>query len=190
MKELNVHKFIEENHGKDFREFSDSDTYALRDLKTAAKSGLLWKYMVSLGIPDKTKTKQNLYYYYNGRTKVLPNTSVFYCREKLRPAKWYYKIDEKLPPVINFTPKHTVKELPYLDSLGHLKLFEIIKQTTIPIFAEQYDFSVYVLKNVLYKRKHQTTGKMCFKILPQEDFIIKLRDVINPDLWYIFPDEV
>lgn len=190
MEELNVQDFIAENRGKDFWEFSDNDTYAIRDLKTAAKNGLLWKYMVSLGIPDEQSSKQNFYYYYNGRTKVLPNTSVFYCREKLRPSKWYYKVGEELPPPLDFTPKHSVKDLPYLDSLGHQKLYELIKQTTLPLFAEQYGFSVYSVKNVIYKRQHQITGKMCFKSLPQEQFIIRLRDVINPDLWYIFPDEV
>ena len=40
------------------------------------------------------------------------------------------------------------------------------------------------------KRMNPLTGRECFKILPQAAFIIKLRDVINPDLWYIFPEEM
>lgn len=192
MEELNIDNFIKEQESikVNYARNSDNDTYALHDLKTAAQNKLLWKYMISLGIPDEKIAKQNLYYYYNGRCTSLSNMTVFHCREKLQPSKWYYKKDEQLPEKIEFIPKHNVKELLYTESLGHLKLFEMVKELSIPIFAEKYDTSINLLKNMIYKRQNKLNEKMCFKSLPNEKFIIKMRDIINPDLWYIFPDEI
>ena len=192
MEELNVEEFIKSQpqHHIDIREYSDEDTYAIHDLKTAAQKSLLWKFMVSLGIPNEQVAKQKLYYYFNGRCLSLPNTSVFYCRGKMQPAKWYYKINETLPEKIEFNPKHDISEMLSLESLGHQKLFKMVKDMSIPRFAEYYDVSIFTLKNMLYKRMNKLTGTMCFKALPNESFILKMRDEINPDIWYIYPDEV
>lgn len=34
------------------------------------------------------------------------------------------------------------------------------------------------------------SGKQCFKTLPPASVIKNLRDIIDPDYWYIFPDEI
>ena len=193
MSELSVTDFIKNKEAAnrfDYRKFSDDDTYALRDLKIAAEKKLLWAYIVALGIPDNAESKNSVYYYYNGKFKSIANPHVFRCREKMQPSRWYYKVGEKLPEPVIFTPKYSVEDLMYKESIGHVKFRELQKQYTVQGLADKYDLNFNQIKNVLYRRMNPLTGRECFKILPQYTFIIKLRDVINPDLWYIFPEEM
>ena len=83
----------------------------------------------------------------------------------MQPSRWYYRINEKLPKRINFTPQ-----------------FDVVGRVTLPTNMQ--------LKNIIYKRKHPDTMEEWFKTLPPQDFIIKLRNDINPDYWYIFPEEL
>ncbi len=60
MEELRVSDFIKQKEAENrfaFKKFSDDDTHALRDLKTAAEKKLLWQYIVALGIQDNTERK-------------------------------------------------------------------------------------------------------------------------------------
>lgn len=193
MAELRVSDFIKQKESEnkfEFRKFSEDDSYALRDLKTAAEKKLLWQYIVALGIPDNTESKNAVYYYYNGKYKSIANPHIFQCREKMQPSRWYYKVGEKLPEPVQFTPKYGVEDLMYKESLGHIKFREMQKQYTVQGLADNFDLNFYQIKNILYRRLNPLTGRECFKILPPAQVIIKLRDVINPDLWYIFPEEV
>lgn len=193
METLDIHKFIEQKEAEKrfaFKEKKDDDTYALRDLKLAGEKKLLWQYIVALGIPDNKDSKNAIYYYYNGKYKSLSNPHIFMCRERMQPSRWYYKISEKLPKPVIFTPKLGVEELMYKESVGHIKFRELQMQYTVQGLADKYDLNFYQIKNILYRRKNPLTGRECFKILPPAAVIIKLRDVINPDYWYVFPEEI
>ncbi len=189
---LDVKTFIKEkSEGRfAFKEQKDDDTYALRDLKIAGEEKLLWQYIVALGIPDTTESKNSVYYYYNGKYKFISNPHIFMCREKMQPSRWYYKINEKLPKPVIFAPKFGVEELMYKESVGHVKFRELQKQLTVQGMADKYDLNFYQIKNILYRRFNPLTGRECFKILPPAKVIINLRDVINPDYWYVFPEEI
>lgn len=191
MEELNINEFVKTQKPHfDYKDFSDDDTYALRDLKTAAQNKLFWNYIENLGIPNDGKSKYILFYYFNGKNKSFSNLSVFYCREKMQPSKWYYKNSEKLPERVKFVPKHPIEDLPWRETMGIKKLVELQKTYTLQGLCNQYDLNYLQMKNILYKRKNLLTGKDCYKILPPERVITKLRDVINPDYWYIFTDEI
>lgn len=191
MKDLRAEDFINSVPEKKYMQFDDeNDTYALRELKIAAQAKQIWNYILALGIPDNRQDKLAIYYYYNQKYKSIANQHIFRCREKMQPSKWYYKLTEKLPERIKFTPKHEVQDLMYKESAGHVKFRELQKQYTVQGLADKYDLNFYQIKNILYKRLNPLTGRECFKILPPAQLIIKLRDVINPDLWYIFPDEM
>lgn len=191
MEELDVNAYI--NGHKDrysFKEFKDDDTYALRAFKTASQNKLFWRYVCELGIPNDDYEKKAVFYYLNGHYKFVSNPHIFMCREKMQPSKWYYKINEELPPRINFTPKHKTEDLMYIESVGHVKLEKLQKQYTMPVLCERYGLGLYQMKNIRYRRLNPLTNRECFKILPPASAVIKLRDLINPDYWYIFPDEL
>lgn len=192
METLDAEKFVREKSvGRfSFKEQKEDDTYALRDLKIAGEKKLLWQYIVALGIPNNKKSKYAVYYYYSGKYKSISNPHIFMCREKMQPSRWYYKINEKLPKPVIFTPKFSVDNLMYKESLGHIKFRELQKQYTVQGLADKFDLNFHQIKNILYRRLNPLTGKECFKILPPASVIIKLRDVINPDNWYVFPEEI
>ena len=193
MEELDVNQYIREWKQKyEFKEYSDDDTYALRDLKIISHSQnkLLWSFIIALGIPDTIEAKRAVFCYFSGRYKTIANPYIFLCREKMRPSKWYYKINEELPERISFTPKYDVENLMHKESVGHLKLEELQKFYTMPVFAQKYGLNLYQIKNIRYRRFNPLTSKKCFKIFPPASVIIKLRDIINPDYWYVFPEEL
>lgn len=191
MQKFDVNSFINEKKKEyPFKEFSDTDTYALRDLKIAIQNRLFWSFIETIGIPKEWKNKLYVYYYLNGRRKFISNQSIFLCREKMQPSRWYYRINEKLPKRINFTPKFDVSRLVCKESAGHQKLKKMLEHYNMQTFADEYNINLYQLKNIIYKRKHPDTMEEWFKTLPPQDFIIKLRNDINPDYWYIFPEEL
>lgn len=178
-----------------FKEFSKDDTYTYRELKTALQKKVFWKYLDSIGIPNDINARHQIYHhiYHNDKIKhILKNKYVFQCRENLQPSKWYYKVTEPLPERIKFTPKFDVSVLRYKESLGHIKLNEL-KETysySLTGLARAFSLDVNQVKNVLFKKWNPLLKKQCFRALPSESFIIQMRDIINPDLWYIFPEEV
>lgn len=191
MEELDVTKFIEKTQkAYEFKEFSENDTYALRMLKQAAQQKLFWHFIEELGIPNNRDIKSYVYYYFNGKNASIGSQYVYMCREKLQPAKWYYKIGEKLPPRIEFTPKFGVEYLQFKESVAHQKFVQLQKEYTIANFAKTYGLSVQQVKNICYKRYSPYLEKKVFKILPPASVITKLRDVIHPDYWFIFPEEL
>lgn len=191
MEELDIDAYIQsQREQQQYKQFSDDDTYALRALKKAIQNKLFMKYICELGIPDSLSHKFAIFYYLAGRYRSVTNVNIFMCREKMQPAKWYYKINEPLPKQIKFTPKHSVEDLMYIESLGHIKLKELQDLYTMPVLCEKYDLSLYQMKNIRYKRIHPYTKRECFKTLPGMTVVTKLRELINPDYWFIFPDEL
>lgn len=189
MEELDIDEYVQ-LHRDQHKQFSDDDTYAIRMLKKAAQNQLFMKYICELGITDSISDKLSIFYYLTGRYKSVRNIHIFMCREKMQPAKWYYKINEPLPKQIKFTPKHSVKDLMYIESVGHIKFKELLDLYTMPVLCEKYDLNLSQMKNIRYKRIHPYTKRECFKTLPGMPVVTKLRELINPDYWFIFPDEL
>lgn len=176
-----------------FKEFSKDDTYACRELKTALQKKIFWKYLDLIGIPNELNTRNCFYYYIYHNDKIdhfVRNKYVFLCRKKVQPSKWYYKVTEPLPEKIKFTPKFDVSVLRYKESLGHIKLNELKETYSLRGLVNTFSLDLNQAKNVIFKRWNPLLQKQCFRALPTESFIIKMRNVINPDLWYIFPEEV
>lgn len=172
------------------KKFSEDDTHAVRDLKTALQKNLYRKYLSMLGIPDNRIIKDYIYYYINGTNSSIGPQYVFMCREKLQPSKWYYRHDEELPKRIEFKPKYTWECMRTMETEGLRKLVELRKIHTAKGLEEKFGISFYQIKNILYKRHDPISGKEIYKIFPQKELIIKLREVINPDYWFIFPEEL
>lgn len=143
-----------------------------------------------LGVPDRRESRLAIFYYLNGKLKFVSNPHIFYCREKMQPSKWYYRVDEKLPERIEFKTKYSVNELMYKESAGHIKFNKMCEEYSIQGVADRFGLSINQIKNTKYKRMNPMTKKECFKSLPSLSIVLKLRDVINPDLWYIFPEEL
>lgn len=191
MEELNIDEFIEnEKKEHSFKDFEETDTHSQRELKKALQNKLLWRYIEKLGIERDSNEKYCVYYYMNGKNKTINNTIIFHCREQMQPSKWFININEQLPEKIKFTPKFSAESLYCKESVGHKKLEQLQKEYTMPGLIERFDLNLYQMKNIRYKRISPITGKECFKTLPPASVIIKLKDVINPDYWFIFPEEI
>ena len=188
MKELDFEKFLKNKKSIGTRNPED-DTYVLRNMRIALENKQFWNYIEALGIPHDNAVKQYVYNYYVGRVQLLQHYYVFMCRENIQPSKWYIRYGEKLPDRIEFKPKHKLQYLYNNDSLGHKKLKKLTEQYTIEGVANLYDLKVMSIKNVLYRTIDKITGKEHFKTFPQQSIIIKMKDEINPDSWFIFPDE-
>lgn len=176
-----------------FKEFSKDDTYACRELKIALQKKIFWKYLNIIGIPNELNEKNSIYYYIYHNDKInhfVRNKYVFLCREKVQPSKWYYKVTEPLPEKIKFTPKFDISVLRYKESLGHIKLNELKETYSLKGLVNTFSLDLNQAKNVIFKKWNPLLQKQCFRALPSENFIIQMRNVINPDLWYIFPEEV
>lgn len=191
MESLDIEKFIEsEKKELPFKNFSDDDTHAKRELKTVLQNKLLWRFIEKLGFARDSNDKYTIYYYTNGKTQNISNSIVFKCREAMQPSKWFVNVKESLPERIIFTPRFGVNELYVKESVGHVMLKRLQEEYTMPGLIEKYDLNLYQMKNIRYRRINSVTGLECFKILPPASVIVKLKDVINPDYWFIFPEEI
>lgn len=169
----------------------DTDTYARYDLKKASQARVLTKYCNEIGFDSDDYILIAFIHYINGSIKVMNNVQVFRCRERIQPSRWYYKVTEKLPKQIKFTEKYKDPELIlYKPSEAHMRLKKLLMDFGIEKVSEDYDIHIETLKNLIYLRKRRTDGKHVFKTMPSFDVIRKLKDVIHPDLWYIFPEEL
>lgn len=191
MKDVDINDLIkEEKDHFDFKEYSDDDTHALRALKIASKNKLFWKYVEQIGIPKNGRYEYYIYNYFTGKSKNIGISYIFNSRENLQPAKWFFNINEELPERIKFNPIYEEKTLLYKESVGHIKLLDLMKDYTIQQFVDKYDLNFYQIKNLIYKKVDKKLNKEVFKALPSNSLIIKLRNIINPDYWFIFPEEL
>lgn len=182
------HKGHHTNHYRQY-DFINTDTYQMVELKTALNSRKLRPYLKRIGIPESGTAMDSLNSYILGKRPLI-SSYVFMTRTAVQPAKWYFVVNEPLPEQINFTPKFTENLLREKETLGHEKLKTLIKLYSTQTIAEKYGFTCDALKNVLYKRKEAETGKMVFKTVPSPEIISAFRHVINPDFWFIFPEEL
>ena len=187
----NIDTFINEAKNQKLL-LHDTDTLMMQDLKKASAAKVLTKYCEALGFKKDDYILTVFIRYINGYMDSVNNIHIFRCREQIQPSRWYYQVNEKdiMPEPVKYTPKFDAEEILNKDSQGHVILRKLIRNTGIEPFAEKYGIDSYKLKNTLYRRKRVTDGKQVFKALPSYHFIRALREVINPDLWYIFPEEL
>lgn len=191
MEDFDINKLAAENK-KEYLEFSENDTHAMHELKVAARNRVFWKFISALGTDgfDADYVKQNSFKYLQGLSRDMQNQYIFMWREKIQPSKWYYKYSEPLPEKIDFTPKFPPAMLIEKESVGHIKLKELQKRYELKGIVSMFGVDYNQLRNIIYKRTNPRTGKAYYKTLPQTNIIISLRNVIQPDLWYIFPEEM
>lgn len=191
MEDFDINEFADKNK-KEYLEFSENDTHAMHELKVAAQNRLFWKFISALGTGDldDNNVKKVAFRYLQGRSIDISNKYIFMWRKKIQPSKWYYKYSEPLPEKINFTPKFPPEALIEKESVGHIKLKELQNRYELKGIEAMFGVDYNQLRNILYKRTNPSTGKTYYKTLPQTSMIISLRNVIQPDLWYIFPEEM
>lgn len=165
--------------------FKDDDTYALRELKTLAEKQMLLKFCNTLEIP-------HLFYsfhkYMYDSIAFVKNSTIFQLRTIMQPSKWYYFNNETLPGPIAFNTVYTLEDFYAKDSIGHTLLKEKIIEYGYNRLSSMYSISIDTLKNMIYKRKYN--NKEIFKVFPSFRTIRLLRDIILPDYWYIYEDEL
>lgn len=186
----NIDEFVNENKNHKF-DFCDTDTHALRELKTAAQRMLLRKYIVSLDVRKTDEsTIKAVYIYTLGITKSLTNVYIFRLREKIQPAKWYTLYSEPLPSPTAFKPLLPEERILTDMSVGHMRFRKMVDEYGYSGITQVYGFSKFLINNLLSYRISKKTGIKTFKTLPSYSVIRTLKDVISPDLWYIFPEEL
>lgn len=175
--------------------FSDDDTYAVRWLKFQIKARYINNLILS-NFPDEKEhstTYTSLYQFTRDEKKRVPYSVMFLCRELIPPLYWHYNFKEDLPEATKYKRKYVrfTEDLLGKETLGHIKLNELLDTYGIKNFVEKFNInmSVAAMKNLIYKRK-RTSGVYSFKNLPTYNTIEALKDFIKPDLWYIFPEEI
>ncbi len=186
-----IDSFIEEVR-REKLSLNDTDPIMMQDLKKASASKVLTKYCEAMGFSKDDAILNVFIRYINGFLDSVSNVHIFRCREKVQPSRWYYQANEAdiLPKPVKFTPKFGPEEILNKDSQGHVILRKLIRQYGADSIADQYGIDRYKLKNTIYRRRRVTDGKQMFKALPSYHFVRALRDVIHPDYWYIFPEEL
>lgn len=168
--------------------FSDDDTYAVKDLKKAMNEKKFGKYVELC-----SDNRFNVWYltkYMRGVTQKIGNIYVYYMREAIQPAKWYTKVAEKLSKPVEFKSKgYPAEALRTRDSCGHILLRKLKNDRgSYEAAASFYNVDIVIMQNVmLYAKKD---GEKQHKSLPTDSFIRTFRKFINPDYWFIFPEEL
>lgn len=192
--EFDIDKFMEDNeknliYSEKTFEDSDDDTYVARDIKHIIQKKFSSKFLREMGFPATSVTINALKFYATG-IGAISNVYVFQTRTSIQPAKWYTNISEPLPPRIPFTPKYTVDSLKTKETQGQILFTKFLFSNGVKNLSQQYNIAPDILKNVIYKRTDKLTNQRVFKNFPTLQFIKTFSKVINPDYWYIFPEEL
>jgi hypothetical protein len=120
---------------------------------------------------------------------------IYLLREQIEPVRWYYDENEGLPEKVEFRPKYRGYDLEMMNNFKNKataaqRWFEEAgKKRIIHEICEENNISYSRLKNSIYpKRVHSEVA--VYRQRPGYGIIKALRGVINPDYWYIFPDEL
>ena len=131
----------------------------------------------------------------DGRFLSFSNRVILMLRKIFEPCSWFYEAVEKLPEPIAFTenPNRTGEDLFVDDTVGKI-LFRSLSDNfkTYRMFADEYNLPYENVKNMLNKFKYTRGGVTIirYKTFATESIIKSLREIIHPDYWYIFPEEL
>lgn len=128
--------------------------------------------------------------------KVRPTYGIIYfLRDKIAPVKWYYAEQENCPSPIKFDPLHnnyataTRKIFARKKTCGHV-FFDILKANrSLTSVCRSHDIQKSVVINYVYM-KMGPDKKMRYLCRPTVPFVSTFKDILHPDYWYIFPDEL
>lgn len=160
-------------------------TYAIQDLETLYEMGNFNKFARDNGI-DESSVKL-LGQVKLGRQDIYTH-QIFLLRRVIRPSRWFFMPGEELPAEVPYTPLHGDGDMFTHESLGIRELKKICFRNTVAGTLRHFDIEMWQYKNIMYKRKNKQ-GKKVYRSLPSTHIIRKTRTEINPDLWFIFPDE-
>jgi hypothetical protein len=121
---------------------------------------------------------------------------IFRLRRFFPPSEWFYDEGEKLPKPIKFTPK-----VQGLDGGGKKMGIEATKETValswFALLTKQQRHQFYLLHHIerakinhfILKTKRMD-GTFGYLSRPNYKLVRSLRDTVQPDLWYIYPEEL
>lgn len=124
----------------------------------------------------------------------VPSYRIIYTyRGLVHPLMWFYNHNEPLPEMTQFNSGKKIysDEIFAHDSLG---MIELKKKKTeyeggfIEI-EKKCGLSRCTLSNITAKKK-LPDGSKIYRARPTFNIVNSLKDIIKPDLWYIYPDEV
>lgn len=171
-------------------------SYAIRFFRNLLKTREFSAKTKEFGISDISSQFLNLVV--NG--KMRPTYGIiFKLRRFIAPSMWYYKETEDLPKPIPFTSHYeeefdeynleSMNELAQRKTLGHI-YFDILKEYRVMArFCALHNSSISEAANFVTMRHHKN-GSLRYSARPTIVFVSKFREELNPDFWYIFPDEV
>lgn len=176
-------------------EFSENDSYNLRYVKILRKKRQYRSFFSkALGVTgtelDKLAINKALTFYCLDMGTLITWPQMFQLRTILPPAGWFYKYNETLPELLNFTNKHKdfTPDMYSMMSQGHIKLKELIKEHTYASVSEMSGIGIANLKN-MFRLFKSANGYVKFHTLPSITIIEKLKPYIDVQLWFIMEDE-
>lgn len=190
---------IKENISRQANEKSDDEeitSHAARYFRNLAKEHKFTSTAEGLGLSfEQTKFLNQIVLGKNRPTYGI----IFMLRRSISPAQWIYMENEKLPSPVAFNPLveqrypvydfATRNELAKEKTLGHL-FFDIIRKgRVLTKFCAAHNCTLLEAANFIYMKKHQN-GDIRFTHRPTVPFIAKFKDVIHPDFWFVYPEEV
>jgi len=190
-----IYKAPAQNTGR-MTDYSDDDTYAMRLLKYLNNNKLIVKFLATNNALETNG--QSLYNYVyvsigltlKGYKQRLSYPLLFRCRGFIAPWMWYHTVSETPPTEIKFNQQY-IQFTPAMagrSTLGHLQLRKYIEENGVLGVVSETGIKRTLVDNLLRKRKRKT-GLITFHSLPSLDVTKALSSIVNPQLWFIFPEE-
>jgi hypothetical protein len=128
--------------------------------------------------------------------KITPSfIMIFNLRQHIAPVEWFYDEDEKLPEKKKLNPLYTCftrrfrQHIIRHPTVGIKYLEELFLQGELNGFCRERGLNYSTVYGYSVKRKRYD-GVTGYHSRPGYGFIKKVRAVIHPDDWFMFPEEV
>lgn len=121
--------------------------------------------------------------------------NIYLLRNEIAPVQWYYDIDTSYPEPIPFTPIYnnyateTRQLFAQKKTCGHL-FFDTLKEYKVfePV-CSLHNMKKSTAVNYVYMKKG-IDNVLRYPCRPSIWFVSHFIDIVHPDYWYIFPDEL
>jgi hypothetical protein len=172
----------------------DVVSYAQRELISKIEKREYTSFCTSCGLT--LSQSHSLYQSVIGK-KNLTFGQIFSMRSFIPPCQWYYDESEELPVLIPFKVKITDTEKKGKEmSIAAKK--ETVALSWFRILREKKLFHAFCVLHSIEQRKinymvfrtRYSQGDYLYVCRPNYKLIRSLRDIIHPDLWYIYPEEL
>lgn len=168
------------------------DEYCLarKILVTEIENRNLVKFCLKLGL-DPIKDHKLIYQLAIGNTSI-NFLWVYQLRNEIPPMYWFVSksVDPKTVDCTSFVNKNE-KFDNTKPTIGVMLLDKLNKAGLFPKICKEHGdkFTPDFLRQFIYKRKSKE-GEKIFRVKPTEKLVTTLSDIIKPDYWYIYPEEV